>query len=146
MGWLLRVVTGAPDGCVTPLASVSSLQNVSDWRTHTVTARRVAIIALQVEVLNVKLVNLVFGAKTWKNVFTFFGHFYVFNAFFIFQTFFIFKKFRAASRLTKSTFKITATKQTYDSFCKTKLNGIYRVALKAISWTSGVELNCTKKT
>ena len=25
------------------------------------------------------------------------------------------------------------------------LNGIFRVALKAISWTSGVELNYTKK-
>ena len=32
-----------------------------------------------------------------------------------------------------------------DSFCKTKLNGIFRVALKAISWASGVELNFTKK-
>jgi len=30
-------------------------------------------------------------------------------------------------------------------FCKTKLNGIFRVALKVISWASGVELNCTKK-
>ena len=28
-----------------------------------------------------------------------------------------------------------------DSFCKIKLNGIFRVALKAISWASGVELN-----
>ena len=39
--------------------------------------------------------------------------FCVFNVFFIFQTFFILKtlaKFRAASRLTRSTFKITATK------------------------------------
>ena len=32
-----------------------------------------------------------------------------------------------------------------DSFCKTKLNGIIRVALKAISRASGVELNCTRK-
>jgi len=31
-----------------------------------------------------------------------------------------------------------------DSFCKTKLNCIFRVALKAISWASGVELNYTK--
>jgi len=30
-----------------------------------------------------------------------------------------------------------------DSFCKIKLNGIFRVALKAISWASGVELNYT---
>ena len=28
---------------------------------------------------------------------------------------------------------------------KTKLNGIFRVALKAISWASGVELNYTRK-
>jgi len=32
-----------------------------------------------------------------------------------------------------------------DSFCKTKLNGIFRVALKAIFGASGVELNYTKK-
>ena len=31
------------------------------------------------------------------------------------------------------------------SVCKTKLNGIFRVALKAISWASGVEVNYTKK-
>jgi len=31
------------------------------------------------------------------------------------------------------------------SFCKTKLNGIFGVALKAISSASGVELNYTKK-
>ena len=46
--------------------------------------------------------------------FLFWSSFYVFNVFFIFQTFFIFKKnvgkVRAASRLTRSTFKITATK------------------------------------
>jgi len=40
--------------------------------------------------------------------------FYVFNVFFIFQTFFLFlktlAKVRAASRLTRSSFKITATK------------------------------------
>jgi len=72
-------------------------------------------------------------------------------------------KFTAASRLTRSTFKITAMKQTYDfsvacrifkisllaynddSFCKTKLNGIFRVVLKAISWASGVEFNYIKK-
>jgi len=30
-------------------------------------------------------------------------------------------------------------------YVKTKLNGIFRVALKAISWASGVELNYTKK-
>ena len=28
-------------------------------------------------------------------------------------------------------------------YVKTKLNGIFRVALKAISWASGVELNYT---
>jgi len=32
-----------------------------------------------------------------------------------------------------------------DSFCKAKLNGIFRVALKAISWASGVKLNYAKK-
>jgi len=32
-----------------------------------------------------------------------------------------------------------------DSFCKAKLNGIFRVALKAISWASGAKLNYTKK-
>jgi len=31
------------------------------------------------------------------------------------------------------------------NFCKTKLNGIFRVAMKAISWASGVELNYAKK-
>ena len=30
-------------------------------------------------------------------------------------------------------------------YCKTNLNGIFRVALKAISWASGVELNYTNK-
>ena len=45
--------------------------------------------------------------------FLFWSRFYVFNVFLIFQTFFYLKKtlakFRAASRLTRSTFKITAT-------------------------------------
>ena len=41
--------------------------------------------------------------------------------------------------------KISLLAQNDDSFCKTKLNGIFRVALKAISWASGVELNYTKK-
>ena len=44
--------------------------------------------------------------------------FYVFNVFFYFPNVFYLKKtlakFRAASRLTRSTFKITATKYTYD--------------------------------
>jgi len=31
------------------------------------------------------------------------------------------------------------------SFCKTKLNDIFRAALKAIYWASGVELNYAKK-
>jgi len=31
------------------------------------------------------------------------------------------------------------------NFCKTKLNGIFRVVMKAISWASGVELNYAKK-
>jgi len=51
--------------------------------------------------------------KTFFLLFLFSSRFYVFNVFFIFQTFFTFKnvgKFRAASRLTRSTFKITATK------------------------------------
>jgi len=45
-------------------------------------------------------------------------HVFTFLTFFIFQTFFYLKKmlakFRAASRLTRSTFKITAMKKTYD--------------------------------
>jgi len=44
----------------------------------------------------------------------FWSRFLRFNVFFIFQTFFILKKtlakFGAASRLTRSTFKVTATK------------------------------------
>ena len=47
--------------------------------------------------------------------------FYVFNVFCFPNVFFIFKEtlanLRAASRLTRSTFKITAMKQTYDFFC-----------------------------
>ena len=41
--------------------------------------------------------------------------------------------------------KISLLAYNGDSFCKTKPNWIFRVALKAISWASGVELNCTKK-
>jgi len=48
---------------------------------------------------------------TCKKTFTFFILATFFNVFLIFQTFFIFKKtlakFRAASRLTRSTFKMT---------------------------------------
>jgi len=44
--------------------------------------------------------------------------FYVFNVFLFSKSFLFLKKtlakFRAASRLTRSTFKITATKETYD--------------------------------
>ena len=51
--------------------------------------------------------------KTFFYVF-YFGHVFTFLTFFIFQTFFILKKtlakFTAASRLTRSTFKIPATK------------------------------------
>ena len=39
--------------------------------------------------------------------------------------------------------KISLLAENDDSFCKTKLNGIFRVALKAISWASSVELNTT---
>jgi len=46
----------------------------------------------------------------WKNVF-YFGHFLRFLTFFYFPNVFLFfKKTLAASRLTRSTFKITATK------------------------------------
>jgi len=55
--------------------------------------------------------------KNVFSVFFYFGHVFTFFnvcVFFVFQTFFILKntlaKFRAAGRLTKSTFKITATK------------------------------------
>jgi len=37
--------------------------------------------------------------------------------------------------------KISLLATNDDSFCKIKLNGIFRVALKAISWASGVEFN-----
>ena len=54
---------------------------------------------------------MIIDVKTFLYVF-YYGH--VFNVLFIFQTFFLFlktlAKFRAASRLTRSTFKITATK------------------------------------
>jgi len=56
---------------------------------------------------------LYIDVKTFFNVFLFWSRFYVFLTFFISKTFFYFKKtlekFRAASRLTRSTFKITAT-------------------------------------
>ena len=39
--------------------------------------------------------------------------------------------------------KISLLAENDDSFCKTKLNGTFRVALKAISWASGVVLNYT---
>ena len=41
--------------------------------------------------------------------------------------------------------KISLIAYNDDSFCKTKLNGIFRVALKAISWALGVDLNFTEK-
>ena len=41
--------------------------------------------------------------------------------------------------------KISLLAKNDDSFCKTKLTGIFRVALKAISWASGVELNYTRR-
>jgi len=54
--------------------------------------------------------------KTFFYVFLFWSHFLLFKRSLIFQTFFFdlkrktWAKFRAASRLTRSTFKITATK------------------------------------
>jgi len=45
-------------------------------------------------------------------LFTFLTFFYFPNVFFLFLK--TMAQFRAASRLTRSTFKITATKQTYD--------------------------------
>jgi len=65
----------------------------------------------------------------------YFGHvFYVFNVFLFSKRFFILKKtltkFRAASRLTRSTFKITATKRTYD-FSKTINSTILKISLLA---------------
>ena len=72
-------------------------------------------------------------------VFFYFGHFFTFFGVFYFPNDFLKKtltKSRAASRLTRSTFKIAATKQTYD----------FSVACRmTISWASGVELNYTKK-
>jgi len=77
--------------------------------------------------------------KNVFNVFFFYSRFLCFFKFLIFQTFFILKKilakFTAATGLTRSTFKIAAMKQTYD----------FSVALEAISWASGVELNYSKK-
>jgi len=45
------------------------------------------------------------------HVFTFLSFFYFPNVFYFLKTL---AKFRAASRLTRSTFKITATKETYE--------------------------------
>jgi len=77
-----------------------------------------------------------------KTFFTFFyfGHVFTFLTFcFYFPNVFLFlktlAKFRAARRLTRSNFKVTAT----------KLNGIFRVALKDISWASSVELNTLRR-
>ena len=54
-------------------------------------------------------------ADTTTDVKTFFTFFFILVTFFTFLTFFYYlAKFRAASRLTRSTFKITATKLTYD--------------------------------
>ena len=73
-------------------------------------------------------------------------HIDVKNVFYVFYLWKTLAKFRAASRLTRSTFKITATKQAHDFLLHVEwMNGIFRVALKAISWASGVELNYTKK-
>jgi len=47
--------------------------------------------------------------------------------------------------VNKTILKVSLLALNDDSFCKTKLNGIFRVALKAISWASGVKLNYTKK-
>jgi len=64
------------------------------------------------------LKNISQMSKTFFYVLHFGYVFTFFNVFFIFQTFFLSKKtlakFRAANRLTRSTFKITAMKQTYD--------------------------------
>jgi len=93
-----------------------------------------------------------------KKYIFYFGHFFTFLTFFLFSKRFFLKtlaKFRAASRLTRSTFKITATKETYDFCCMSKdlkclIINFYLLtvthcvtALKAISWASrvrGVEL------
>ena len=106
----------------------------------------------------------------WSSFLKVFNVVFIFQTFFIFKK--TLAKFRVASEWTRSTFKITATKFSWfinnrilcsvirmqetmnstillawndDSFCKTKLNDIFWVALKAISWASGVELNYTKK-
>ena len=47
--------------------------------------------------------------------------------------------------MTSTILKILLLAENDDSFCKTKVNGIFRVALNAISWASGVELNYSKK-
>jgi len=52
---------------------------------------------------------------------------------------------RIQETMNSTILKISLLAYNDDSFCKTKLNGIFRVALKAISWASGVELNYTKK-
>jgi len=70
----------------------------------------VVVVVVVVIVVDVK--------KTFLRFFLFWSRFLRFSTFLILQTFFYFKKtlakFRAASRLTRSTFKVTATKQTYD--------------------------------
>jgi len=98
----------------------------------------------------------------------YFGHVFTFLTFFYFPSVFLIlktlAKFRAASRLTRSTFKITATKQTYDfpvacriliedftasrkrrQFLQNETELHIPSCLEGHSWTSGVELNYTKK-
>ena len=52
---------------------------------------------------------------------------------------------RMQETMNSTILKISLLAENDDSFCKTKLNGIFRVALKAVSWASGVELKYTKK-
>ena len=61
-------------------------------------------------VIDIDVKNVFFNVFYFGHVFTFFLRFFP-NVYYLKKTL---AKFRAASRLTRSTFKITATKQTYD--------------------------------
>ena len=102
-----------------------------------------------------------------KNVFYVFFILVTFFTFFIFQTFSILKnvgKVQSGKQINKKHFQNNSNEIDLCFFCCMSndlkclpinfylltmfdacLNGIFRVALKAISWASGVELNYSKK-
>jgi len=109
----------------------------------------------------------IIDVKTFFYVFLFWSRFTFLTFCFYFpNVFFIFKnvgKVQSGKEINKKQFqsnsneidlrffvacrilKISLLAQNDDSFCKTKLNGIFRVALKDISWASSVELNTLRR-